>query len=183
MSSIQQNESTSANVTTENTFAIPKCVDKDWFIETVDKINHAHEMIQISRARARIEKNRLNTYRTKHLYDEYGIQNYLADAMKFHKIKYYKEYKVKCGGRIDFLTDKAIIEVKKSCSVNSLYRAIGQLVYYQKALEEPREKLILVALGEPTEYGKTIIDTTGIYYYNIKDLIERDTSWALIKAL
>lgn len=148
-----------------------------------DEVNKLHRSIRLFSVEARVAKSQLNKKHIPHLYDEYGVQRHLSDCLNLNSIKHNKELPVDGGGRIDILTQKTIIEVKKHSSDKSLYGAIGQLTYYKASLRSYELRLCIVALGKPSKHMKNVIEQLDIKYFDINDIIEKEQGWKLISTL
>ena len=97
------------------------------------------ELVELKELKAQVRQQKRNFRKNfgmrPPLNNEYAIQDHLEAYLKLHDIPYKREVHIK-NGRIDFMTDKELIEVKKLWQHQHLYQAIGQLHYYNKSTGE-----------------------------------------------
>lgn len=121
------------------------------------------ELSELNQLKAKAKEHRHNLSKINagrySVGNEYEIQERLENYFISNKIPYAREVNVK-RGRIDFIADGRIFEVKKLWNKQDLFNAIGQLTYYNRCYDD---KYILVVCSEHfTPNQKEILKTLNI---------------------
>ena len=89
--------------------------------------------LQQLRAKAKEHRHNLNKMNAGRYSEgnEYEIQARLENYFISNQIPYKREVKIKYG-RIDFVTESHLYEVKKLWNKADIFNAIGQLTYYNR---------------------------------------------------
>lgn len=140
--------------------------------QLIIEINEAHSRIVSSNKQAAKHRKILNKLKAAHKYDEYGLQQTLANYFEENNLQYLREVTLSLGGRVDFITQKSIIELKHRCNRGDIFQAIGQLLFYTQSPEASSLSLVIVSKGSLDIYMTRVLKELNIAYYDIDKINE-----------